>query len=401
MSSSLQNLVTDIGGAVSSLFSSEGNAAQAKDFQGAATLAEQNAQLTAESTKIQELQESRTVAQSLGTTQADVAGAGFTMSGSALDIMKASAQQGSLAKSLINMQGAITENSYAAQAGAYSGAAKAANEASTAGTIGAIGSIGGALVSGTGQLASAGNTVKAGYNYVTSLFSGSGDTTGGISNTVLDSQQALEDSQLGYTGEFSSITDSQLLSGAETVDTSGIGLGSTLSSVTSGIEGFVSDAAASVGAGVTDAIASAAGVAADVGSAVAGAASAAGDALGIVGDVIAAALSVICTAFFRRGMVSRSTWLGAQRYGQALHPIAYEGYIKWAAPIAHQIEKNAWFAQLMAPIFIPPVNEMAILMGFRNPDYRTIYGVISHRVLLSLSWVVGYAMKGIKYEART
>src|ERR1700679_700573 len=103
----MTDIVTALGGAVGSLFTSEGNTAEANSYTSAGELEEQNAQLTAASTRIQETQMARQVSQSLGTTQADVAGAGFTESGSALDILKSSAQQGALAKSLINIQGAV------------------------------------------------------------------------------------------------------------------------------------------------------------------------------------------------------------------------------------------------------------------------------------------------------
>lgn len=280
--------ITDLGGAIGSLFTSQGNAAQAKDFQGASTLATQNAQLAAASTRIQATQTARSVAQSLGTTNADVAGAGFTTSGSALDILKSSASQGALAKSLVNIQGAINENSYAAQAGAYSGEATAAKEASTAGTIGAIGAIGGALVSGTNQLASAGKTVVDGYDYVTGLFSGDASAT------------------ITADGIGASATDAAITSGATdlTLDTSGIALGTTTEAAEAGVADAAGDA---VTAGLVDSIgadaiggaavdAGAADFAADagleVGADVAGDAAAdfgIGDALSAIGDVAIAA----------------------------------------------------------------------------------------------------------------
>jgi hypothetical protein len=164
-------LVLDIGGAVGSLFAAQGNAAEATSYTSAAQLDEQNAQLSAASTRIQETQTARAVTQSLGTTQADVAGAGFTESGSALDVLKSSAQQGALATSLVNIQGAINENAYAAEAGANLAKAKAANEAQTAGTISAIASIGGALLSSGSSLAKTASNVVSGGKYVyNSLF---------------------------------------------------------------------------------------------------------------------------------------------------------------------------------------------------------------------------------------
>lgn len=383
--------ITELGGAVGSLFTSQGNAAQANDFQGASTLATQNAQLAAASTKIQATQTARSVAQSLGTSQADVAGAGFTTSGSALAILRSSASQGALAKSLVNIQGAINENSYAAQAGAYAGEAKAANEASTAGTIGAIGAIGGALVSGTGKLASAGNTVSQGVNYISGLF---GPATDGFGDEVVTGNAGQLLSGLGPdglaadTGAAVSGTDTVVTAGAA-VDTSGISIGSTLSDVTSGISDFVSGAADTVVEGVGDAFAGAAEVAGDVADAAAGV----GDFLGTVGDVIGAALTVICTAYYKQGMVSRSALLGALKYGMALDRRTHAGYTYWASPVARKITKDRWFAKLLAPVFLPMINETAVIMGQAGVK-RTAYGYVSFRVFLGFSWAVGLCIGG-------
>jgi hypothetical protein len=172
----LGGAIQTIGGAIGSLFETQGNAAEAQSYTQAAVLEGQNAQLTEAATRIQETQTARTVAQSLGTTQADVAGAGFTESGSALDIIRSSAQQGALATALVNVQGAINENAYAAEEGKYYAQAKAANEAGTANTVGAIaniasgalGLISGAssiysgLTSGTGVLGTIGSALGLG-----------------------------------------------------------------------------------------------------------------------------------------------------------------------------------------------------------------------------------------------
>ena len=428
MAGDLGTLVQDIGGAVGDLFTSKGNAAQAADYQGAANLATQNAQLSAASTRIQETQVARSVTQSLGTTQADIAGAGFTMSGSALDILRSSASQGSLATSLVNIQGAINENSYAAQAGAYAGEAKAANEASDASKVNAIASIGGALISGTGQLAQAGKTVVQGYNYIfgggdsaaaaAGIAQNAGVWVDAAGNSVAEGTagaiqlSASDATTLAQTGQLPSLlsaTDSSISAGASigttdvTLDTSSVPLGATTDEVSAGISSGIADFAgvaggafagfqlgSLIGQGTGKAIAQAAGV---IVGAVAGA-----EAVGIpVAAIATAALSVICTAYYKRGMVGREVWLGAQKYGRALDPVTFAGYQYWAAPIAQKITKDAWFAKLVAPVFIPPVNEMAILMGQKNIR-RTYYGIFSHRVLLGLSWVTGQIIKGDKYD---
>lgn len=412
-----QDIVSAIGGAVSSLFSSKGNTAQANSYTSAAQLEQQNAQLQAASTKIQETQIARSVALSAGTTQADVAGAGFTMSGSALDLMKSSAQQGSLAKSLVNIQGAISENSYASEAGTYLAKAKAANEAQTAGTIGAIASVGGALLSGGTQLVSAGKTVASGYNYITGLFAGgTTDAAAGNAAAAALTGQTVADvatggAALGTGGdsaELMSILDGSISTGA-TLDTSAAVLGSSAIVATDaaasaaaavGADAAASlgvDVAASVGADAAGAIATDAAVSAGVDAA------AAAGGTSILGDIATAALafigSVICTAFYKRGMVSREIWVGAQRYGQALDPATFNGYVYWARPVAKRIAGSVIFARLLAPVFIPPVREMAFLTG-RKDVKRTVYGILSHRVLLGLSWIIGRILE-VKKHATT
>lgn len=269
------DIVTGIGGAVGSLFTSEGNAAEAASYTGAAQLETQNAQLTAASTRIQETQTARAVTQSLGTTQADVAGAGFTESGSALDLLRMSAQQGSLAASLVNIQGAINENAYAAEAGADLAKAKAANEANTASTIQSIASLGGALVNNAGDLASKGKTV---VNGVQSIFSSSSTAADSEIDAAYDA--GYDPAGFGAEADLGSFTDQAITEGGSTVlDDSAPGiLGASTDTVISGIGDFLSGAAVDIGAGIADAASAAAAVAAGVGDAVASAASFFGDA---------------------------------------------------------------------------------------------------------------------------
>ena len=150
----------DIGGAVNDLFSAESNAeslnikaqgdlAEAQTYGLAEGLANQNAQFTANSTAIQQMQADRALTMSLGSTKADVASSGFAESGSALDILRDSAQQGALQRQVLTQQGQITEAGYEEQAKSYgimqSAATTAAGEeeqlageAKTAGTVGAV-----------------------------------------------------------------------------------------------------------------------------------------------------------------------------------------------------------------------------------------------------------------------
>ena len=139
------------GGAVSDLFGyfgtqskAAGDLTEAQDYTEAATLADQNEQFTAMSTGIKLAQQNREITKSLGTTQADVAGAGFAASGSAMDILRDSAAQGALTKSVISEQGLITEAGYKEQAASYTNMASAATAAAGAEGTAGIGKLIGA-----------------------------------------------------------------------------------------------------------------------------------------------------------------------------------------------------------------------------------------------------------------
>lgn len=121
------------GGAVSDLFSAgsygakatadelkaKGQFLEAGMYGDAAALARQNEQFTEQSTAIKETQLSRSIMQTIGGQQADVASAGFAASGSALDIMRDSATQGAITKAVAGQQGLIDEASQEEQAKSY------------------------------------------------------------------------------------------------------------------------------------------------------------------------------------------------------------------------------------------------------------------------------------------
>lgn len=176
----------DFGGAVTDLFAAKGGTASASSYEEAAALARQNAQITKQSTDIQEAQLSRQLYKTVGKQQAQFGGAGLATSGSALDIMRDSASQGAVAKAITAGQGAITENSYAEQAGMYSGLAKAAKTTSTANTVG-------------GLIQGAGGALQL-YNGVTGLAKGVGGGStidiaadaGGLASTAGTGLEAAE-----------------------------------------------------------------------------------------------------------------------------------------------------------------------------------------------------------------
>lgn len=125
---------------------------ESQAYTQAAGYAQGNVQLAEESTAIQQYQQQRALTKSLGATKAEVAGAGFSASGTGLDLLRGSMAQGALATGLIGVQGAITSQGYAAQsaadtalsneASAAEAAAKAAaSSASSGGIIGALGGV--------------------------------------------------------------------------------------------------------------------------------------------------------------------------------------------------------------------------------------------------------------------
>ena len=124
------NTVNNVGGAVNDLFSSEATATglrlkasgariEGENYDLAATLAKQNEQFTEQSTAVKQVMADRQISMGIGTEEAGIAGAGFSNSGSALDLLRSSAQQGALQKQLIGQQGLITEAGYNEQAASY------------------------------------------------------------------------------------------------------------------------------------------------------------------------------------------------------------------------------------------------------------------------------------------
>lgn len=127
-----------LGGAVSDIFGAVGSAQAASGYTKAAGIARENEGIAEQSTRIQEMQAQRQIFQVLGGQKADVAGAGLSASGSALDVMRDSAQQGSLTKQLVASQGAITALGYEQEASSYDSMASAAKTSSSGGFLGGL-----------------------------------------------------------------------------------------------------------------------------------------------------------------------------------------------------------------------------------------------------------------------
>jgi hypothetical protein len=131
--------IANIGGAVQDLFGSEAHELKAKglrleaqNYDEAAGFATQNAGFARTSSEIKQAQLDRESYKALGGIQADVAGAGFAASGSALDILRDSASQGALMKAVASTQGLIQEEGYNVQAKSYQNMSQAAEFAAQA-----------------------------------------------------------------------------------------------------------------------------------------------------------------------------------------------------------------------------------------------------------------------------
>jgi hypothetical protein len=112
-----------LGAAAQDLFSigahktkAQGLRIEAGNYDLAAGFSDQNARFTEESTAIKQSQLDRQMFKALGGQAADVAGAGFAASGSATDILRESASQGELLRTVAGQQGLITEEGYRCRA---------------------------------------------------------------------------------------------------------------------------------------------------------------------------------------------------------------------------------------------------------------------------------------------
>ncbi len=130
--------LSGLGGAVGSLFGASGDKAEASAYRTAASIAAGNAQITQQSVGIQQTQAQRKIFQVEGAQQAEVGGAGFAQTGSAGDLLRSTAQQGSLTHQLIQAQGQIQVNSFQEQASSYQAMAKAADMAAGGGIFGGL-----------------------------------------------------------------------------------------------------------------------------------------------------------------------------------------------------------------------------------------------------------------------
>lgn len=152
-----------LGGAVDDLFSAsafrtraEGDRLQAQEYDLAGGLARQNKQFAETSAAIKDMQIQRGIYGVLGQQAADVGASGFESGGSALDLLRDSAQQGALTKAVASQQGLIEEAGYEEQAKSYDLQAQTARMAADADEKAAHGKTFSAVIKGITSIATLG-----------------------------------------------------------------------------------------------------------------------------------------------------------------------------------------------------------------------------------------------------
>lgn len=102
-----------------------GDLAEASEYDLAAQLAQKNADYTKMSTAISTQQLDRQNMLTIGSERAAAGAGGIAASGSALDVLRDSAQQGAIARNVLQMQGQITEEGFEEQRDSYTTMANA------------------------------------------------------------------------------------------------------------------------------------------------------------------------------------------------------------------------------------------------------------------------------------
>lgn len=144
--------IDDLFGAKGSKYKAQGLKLQAQSYRDASEYSLRNIDYVKADTEIKTAQAQRNLFSALGQLEADIAGAGFTASGSGGDLLRMSAAEGALEQNVLRWQGSIQEEgfrvqseSYLAQAQAADLAAKAEKKAGKSSTLGGILKIGAAI----------------------------------------------------------------------------------------------------------------------------------------------------------------------------------------------------------------------------------------------------------------
>lgn len=146
--SDVGSIAGDFGGAISDLFAAQGAQASETAFKTAAQIETENARIEQASTAIKEQATARQLYRTVGAQKAGYGAANLKESGSAIDVLKSSMQEGAIQQALVGEQGQINENSYLQQAAADTGLANSAGSQASADKAGGIlGGIAGAVSS--------------------------------------------------------------------------------------------------------------------------------------------------------------------------------------------------------------------------------------------------------------
>lgn len=133
--------VDDLTGAIGSFSAAKGYKAQAKGYDAAAEISRVNKEIASEAAGIQAFSADRDIYKTLGAQRAAIGANGLSASGSALDVLRDSATQGSLTKQLLGRQSAIESLSYDQEAASFEMQAAAARNAASSSKKSGIGGL--------------------------------------------------------------------------------------------------------------------------------------------------------------------------------------------------------------------------------------------------------------------
>lgn len=171
----------------------EGQEMEADLYDESALFTRQNERIARNSTEIKLLQEDRKIMRTMGGQAADVAASGFASSGSALDILRASAAEGALTKQVLGQQGLIEETALEHQAESYDVMARASRLSGEMSELAAqkeeLAAQGEVVAANAANKAATGSKITAGLKIAGAVFSlfdvgklftgGGGDAGGG------------------------------------------------------------------------------------------------------------------------------------------------------------------------------------------------------------------------------
>lgn len=101
---------------------------------------------------------------------------------------------------------------------------------------------------------------------------------------------------------------------------------------------------------------------------------------------------VICTHFFRRGMIERDLWRADLEYTyKNLSPATVRGYQYWAIPYVSLMRKSPLAERIMFPLAKARAEELGYLMGIRKKG--SLRGKIVRVIGESICFAIGKVVK--------